>query len=84
MAETFQKLMEDHQPQPTVENHDTLAESKTSVVMTKQQLWLNVVGGMNKSLVFGLDFEVHISKPDYGGSHRPTGDYDGHDEGDVG
>ncbi|KAL0457768.1 UNVERIFIED_CONTAM: hypothetical protein Slati_0404000 [Sesamum latifolium] len=50
--------MEDHQPQPTIEDHNTPAESKALVVMTKQQLWLAAVRGKNKGRVSGLGSHV--------------------------
>ncbi|KAK4400602.1 hypothetical protein Sango_1166300 [Sesamum angolense] len=61
---TFQKLVEDHQPQPVVEDHDTSIESEASA-MAKQQLWLAAVGGKKKGLVFGLGFEAHFSSRTY-------------------
>ncbi|KAL2246978.1 UNVERIFIED_CONTAM: hypothetical protein Sindi_2550100 [Sesamum indicum] len=61
--ETFQKLMEDHQPQPTAEDHDTPTESKVSAAITK--LWLAVVWVKNKDHVFDLGSEVHVSNQTY-------------------
>ncbi|KAL0434357.1 UNVERIFIED_CONTAM: hypothetical protein Slati_2770000 [Sesamum latifolium] len=63
--ETFQKLMEDHQPQPTVDEGHTPVESEASVAMTEQQMWLAVVGDKNKGRVFGLGSETHFSSRTY-------------------
>ncbi|KAL0457794.1 UNVERIFIED_CONTAM: hypothetical protein Slati_0406600 [Sesamum latifolium] len=57
--------MEDHQPQPTIEDHDTSAESEASVAMTEQQLWLATIEGKNKGRVFGIGCETHISSRNY-------------------
>ncbi|KAL0451728.1 UNVERIFIED_CONTAM: hypothetical protein Slati_1150900 [Sesamum latifolium] len=63
VAETFQKLMEDHQPQPTAD--DGPAESEASVAMTEQQMWLAAVGEKNKNHVFGLGSEAHCTTRTY-------------------
>ncbi|KAL0406278.1 UNVERIFIED_CONTAM: hypothetical protein Slati_3941700 [Sesamum latifolium] len=65
VAETFQKLMEDHQPQPTADDGHSLAESEASVAITEQQMWLAAVGGKNKGRVFGIGSEAHFSSWTY-------------------
>ncbi|KAL0411834.1 UNVERIFIED_CONTAM: protein DOWNY MILDEW RESISTANCE 6 [Sesamum latifolium] len=60
--ETFQKLLENDQPQPTTDGQDTPLESEDSVAMTEQQLWLAAVRGKNKGRVFDLSFEAYASR----------------------
>ncbi|KAL2253562.1 UNVERIFIED_CONTAM: hypothetical protein Sindi_0150900 [Sesamum indicum] len=60
VAETFQKLSKDHQPQPTTKDHDAPANSETSVAMTEQQIWLAAVGRKNEDRVFGLGSETYV------------------------
>ncbi|KAL2249574.1 UNVERIFIED_CONTAM: hypothetical protein Sindi_2431100 [Sesamum indicum] len=57
----FQKMLEDHQPQPTTDDLDAPAESEASMEMTEQYMLLVAVGGKNKGRVFGLVFEAYIS-----------------------
>ncbi|KAL2253093.1 UNVERIFIED_CONTAM: hypothetical protein Sindi_0104000 [Sesamum indicum] len=65
-------LMEDHQPQPTIEDHDILVESEASVTMTEQQLWLDAVRGKKKGRVFYLGFEAHVSSWTYTSPSQPS------------
>ncbi|KAL0433374.1 UNVERIFIED_CONTAM: hypothetical protein Slati_2671700 [Sesamum latifolium] len=52
VTETFQKLMEDHQPQPT--GDDGPAESEASMAMTEQQMWLAAVGERTRTVYSAL------------------------------
>ncbi|KAK4406461.1 hypothetical protein Sango_0652600 [Sesamum angolense] len=63
--EKFQKLLEEHQPQPTVDEGRTVAESKASVSMTEQQMWLAAARGKVKGRVFGLNSETYFSSRTY-------------------
>ncbi|KAL0427181.1 UNVERIFIED_CONTAM: hypothetical protein Slati_2892900 [Sesamum latifolium] len=66
VAVMFQKLMEDHRPQPTAVDGHTPAESEASVA--------DVAGcsrGKNKGHVFGLGSEAHFSSWTYTSSSPP-------------
>ncbi|KAL0439577.1 UNVERIFIED_CONTAM: hypothetical protein Slati_2440700 [Sesamum latifolium] len=65
VADTFQKLVEDHQLQLTADDGHTPAKSEASVAMIEQQMWVAAIGGKNKGRVFGLDFESHFSNRTY-------------------
>ncbi|KAL0361199.1 UNVERIFIED_CONTAM: hypothetical protein Sradi_3804400 [Sesamum radiatum] len=65
VEETFQKMLEDHQPQPTADNGRTPVESKASMAIIEQQMWLAAVGGKNKGHVFGLGSEANFSSWTY-------------------
>ncbi|KAL2247137.1 UNVERIFIED_CONTAM: hypothetical protein Sindi_2566000 [Sesamum indicum] len=61
VVETFQKILEDHQPQSTADNLDAPAEFEASAAMTEQQIWLAAIGGKKKDRVFGLGSEAHVT-----------------------
>ncbi|KAL2237461.1 uncharacterized protein LOC110012124 [Sesamum indicum] len=61
VEETFQKMLEDHQPQPTADDLDAPVESEASVAMMEQQMWLAAVRGKNKGRVFVFGSEAHVS-----------------------
>ncbi|KAL2242539.1 UNVERIFIED_CONTAM: hypothetical protein Sindi_0371900 [Sesamum indicum] len=61
VAKTFQKMLEDHQPQPTADNLNAPTKFEALMVMTEQQMRLATVSAKNKYRVFNLGFETHVS-----------------------